>query len=195
MGFLSILKTLNHQHNATVKKLQEEITSLREEVTRLKGKYEKENEEINHNNKNKNNGTNLIKLVKNTLPPRVISRGKMILNTQTKTHESDAVVLILDIKGFTKLSERFAQRGFDNGIEKFTSVVNSFFTDLIDVIHHHHGQIESFNGDALVIMFFVDESLFPWSLESVGMPFFNPLRYCLQCIHTIRSCGKFTPWR
>ena len=64
----------------------------------------------------------------------------------------NASVLIADISGFTRLTERLCSSdgGEDDGAEKLTQYLNDFFTKLIDCIHRHGGDVYKFAGDALI---------------------------------------------
>jgi class 3 adenylate cyclase len=91
--------------------------------------------------------------------PRVIRRG---LNTRTVMDSTESIVayrgqgavVFCDASGFTKLTESFAQRA--NGAELLSSVMNQFFTPLIDIIEAYRGDIIKFSGDALTILFSTD---------------------------------------
>mmetsp|Transcript_35054 Transcript_35054/g.83156 ORF Transcript_35054/g.83156 Transcript_35054/m.83156 type:complete len:340 (+) Transcript_35054:86-1105(+) len=63
-----------------------------------------------------------------------------------------AAFLLLDVSGFTKLSESFAEHGTE-GIEKFSLLISSLFTRLTSVLEEHHGDIDCFAGDAFVAVF------------------------------------------
>ncbi len=57
-------------------------------------------------------------------------------------------VLCTDIAGFTALTERMDAAG-PGGVEELSRVLNGYFTDLIDLIEAHGGQVLKFAGDAL----------------------------------------------
>ena len=59
------------------------------------------------------------------------------------------VVLVIDITGFTALTERLAERGPD-GAETLASVLNESFGDVIERIHARGGDVVSFAGDAIL---------------------------------------------
>ena len=60
-------------------------------------------------------------------------------------------VVFCDASGFTKLTEYMAQK--PNGAELLSSVLNQFFTPLIEIISSYRGDIIKFSGDALTILF------------------------------------------
>jgi len=59
------------------------------------------------------------------------------------------VVLVIDITGFTALTERLAERG-PGGAETLASVLNESFGDVIERIHSRGGDVVSFAGDAIL---------------------------------------------
>lgn len=61
---------------------------------------------------------------------------------------STGVVLVVDITGFTALTERLAARG-PGGAETLAEVLNATFGDVIDRVHAHGGDVVSFAGDAI----------------------------------------------
>ena len=70
-------------------------------------------------------------------------------------HRGDGAVIFCDASGFTKLTEHLAQS--PNGAELLSSVLNVFFTPLIELINAYRGDIIKFSGDALTILFLADE--------------------------------------
>jgi class 3 adenylate cyclase len=61
----------------------------------------------------------------------------------------DAAVLFADISGFTPLTESFAARG-PAGAEVLQRLLNEFFSDLIDVVAAHGGDVSTLAGDAVI---------------------------------------------
>mmetsp|Transcript_3596 Transcript_3596/g.8578 ORF Transcript_3596/g.8578 Transcript_3596/m.8578 type:complete len:1140 (-) Transcript_3596:2301-5720(-) len=61
-------------------------------------------------------------------------------------------VLLVDISGFTKLSEAYSKAGTE-GIESFSLLISSFFAKMTDIIEAHHGDIDCFAGDAFLVVF------------------------------------------
>ena len=88
--------------------------------------------------------------------PWVIQKG-ILSGSVTESTESvivfrgDGAVVFCDASGFTKLTEYLAQK--PNGAELLSSVLNRFFTPLIDIISSYRGDIIKFSGDALTILF------------------------------------------
>src|SRR5438270_8414989 len=60
-----------------------------------------------------------------------------------------AAVLFADISGFTRLTERLAQRG-PAGAEQLTVLLNDYFEKLVTLITDHGGDVIKFAGDALL---------------------------------------------
>jgi class 3 adenylate cyclase/tetratricopeptide (TPR) repeat protein len=68
-----------------------------------------------------------------------------------------AAVLFADISGFTALAERLAQQG-PAGIEKLSQVLNRYFSQLIELITAHGGEIFKFAGDAPMVLWPVTQT-------------------------------------
>ena len=66
--------------------------------------------------------------------------------------ELDATLCFVDISGFTKLSERLAQRG-RIGAEELTSVLDLVFSRMLEIAYLQGGSLLKFGGDALLLMF------------------------------------------
>ncbi|MEZ4474521.1 MAG: AAA family ATPase [bacterium] len=60
-----------------------------------------------------------------------------------------AVVLWVDISGFTPLTERLVAAG-DSGVEALTEVLNRYFGRLVDLVQGAGGDITQFEGDAIL---------------------------------------------
>jgi predicted ATPase/class 3 adenylate cyclase len=61
-------------------------------------------------------------------------------------------VMFADISGFTAMSEKLSQLGKE-GAEEITSIVNRFFSALLEVTAHYGGDLLKFGGDALLVFF------------------------------------------
>jgi class 3 adenylate cyclase len=59
-------------------------------------------------------------------------------------------LLFVDISGFTDLTERLARKG-PGGTEELTSILNSYFGRLLDLISNHGGDTLKMAGDGLVV--------------------------------------------
>lgn len=63
-----------------------------------------------------------------------------------------AVVLFADVSGFTNISEALGQNG-RQGTEELTTILNSYFTPMIDLVQHFGGIVGKFGGDAMTVFF------------------------------------------
>ncbi len=63
-----------------------------------------------------------------------------------------AVVLFTDISGFTHLSELLSRAG-SAGVEELSSLINRYFTQIIETTQDYQGQVVKFSGDALTVLF------------------------------------------
>lgn len=59
------------------------------------------------------------------------------------------VFLFADISGFTRLTERLAERG-PVGMEKLAYLLNDYFGQLIDIVYEYDGDVIKFAGDAVI---------------------------------------------
>jgi class 3 adenylate cyclase/tetratricopeptide (TPR) repeat protein len=66
-------------------------------------------------------------------------------------------LLFVDISGFTDLTERLARKG-PGGTEELTSILNSYFGRLLDLISDHGGDTLKMAGDGLVVAWETEDS-------------------------------------
>ena len=66
--------------------------------------------------------------------------------------QEPGAVALVDISGFTPLTERLSKRGH-RGVELLTETLNRFFSVAIETIYEHGGDVVKFAGDALLISF------------------------------------------
>jgi class 3 adenylate cyclase/tetratricopeptide (TPR) repeat protein len=64
----------------------------------------------------------------------------------------EAVALFADVSGFTKISEALGKAG-RAGTEELTTILNSYFDPMIDLIQSYGGIIGKFGGDAMTVLF------------------------------------------
>ena len=89
------------------------------------------------------------------LPDKVISRYLFSAGEPPTKPVRDgfpAVVMFVDIAGFTSFTENLLKEGGDQGIEGLTIHLNQFFQKLIGVIKSHHGDVIQFGGDAILVI-------------------------------------------
>ncbi len=63
-----------------------------------------------------------------------------------------AHILIIDISGFTELTQLLMDRG-SAGAEELAKIIRKLFEPLITIIEEHHGFISSFAGDSFIAIF------------------------------------------
>ena len=63
--------------------------------------------------------------------------------------ELQAAILFADISGFTRLTERLAEKG-PAGVESLARILNEYFGQLIDIVHEYGGDVVKFAGDAVI---------------------------------------------
>ena len=68
-----------------------------------------------------------------------------------------AVTMFMDISGFTSITEKLMTKGKE-GAERLSLLLNTVFNPIIDAIYEKGGIITSFEGDALTILFPVDNT-------------------------------------
>lgn len=77
-------------------------------------------------------------------------------NLQPHSIFFQAVVLIVDISGFTRLSGQYCARGKD-GLDDLQKATNGFIGQLVGIIYHYGGDIVKFAGDAIICIFYMPE--------------------------------------
>ncbi len=65
------------------------------------------------------------------------------------SEDLQAAILFADISGFTRLTERLAEKG-PTGVESLARILNEYFGQLIDIIHEYGGDVVKFAGDAVI---------------------------------------------
>jgi class 3 adenylate cyclase/tetratricopeptide (TPR) repeat protein len=64
----------------------------------------------------------------------------------------DGTMVMADLSGFTSISERLARLG-DEGAERLTTVINSFFERMLKTAAFFGGDTLTFGGDAILLLF------------------------------------------
>ena len=70
---------------------------------------------------------------------------------------SHAAILMVDISGFTALTERLAKRGA-SGAEQLSGILNRHFGRIAEITESHGGDIVAFAGDSAIAMWPGEES-------------------------------------
>ena len=70
----------------------------------------------------------------------------------TQFKEVDGSIVLVDLSGFTAMSERLARKG-KLGAEEVTEVIERLFTQLLAVAYGNGGGLIKFGGDALLLLF------------------------------------------
>jgi len=65
--------------------------------------------------------------------------------------EKPGAILLVDVSGFTALTERFARQGA-GGAEELSGILNRYFGRVTDVIAQHGGDVIAFAGDSALAM-------------------------------------------
>jgi class 3 adenylate cyclase len=91
--------------------------------------------------------------VKNYVPGLVLNHLAARQGDAPEPYSEDlsSVVLFADISGFTSLTEQLAHKGHA-GAEVLTQIINDYFTQLIELLLDHGGDIFKFAGDALIAL-------------------------------------------
>ncbi|MBF8264233.1 MAG: adenylyl cyclase class-3/4/guanylyl cyclase [Dehalococcoidia bacterium] len=70
----------------------------------------------------------------------------------TWIEQVEGTLVLADISGFTRLSERLAELGKE-GAERLTDIINSYFSRMLDMARSLDGHNVKFGGDALLLLF------------------------------------------
>jgi class 3 adenylate cyclase/tetratricopeptide (TPR) repeat protein len=85
-----------------------------------------------------------------------------------KWQEIDGTLCLVDLSGFTGLSERLAARG-RIGIEELTELLNRVFGTMLDLASARRGSMLKFGGDALLLLFIGDDHAMQAASAAVEM--------------------------
>lgn len=78
--------------------------------------------------------------------PESIAASLMQENGELKPISCEATILFSDIEGFTKLTEEV-------GPEPIVSILNCYFSSVVEVLERHGGVVTQFQGDAVLAIF------------------------------------------
>ncbi|MCB0172011.1 MAG: tetratricopeptide repeat protein [Anaerolineae bacterium] len=98
--------------------------------------------------------SNLLATLAPYAPPAVVRAvaAEPRLPDRPQIERLPAAVLFADVSGFTPLTEALAQRGA-RGPEELTTLLNQYFTRMIDLIEAEGGEVVKFAGDAVMVLF------------------------------------------
>ncbi|MEE8330352.1 MAG: adenylate/guanylate cyclase domain-containing protein, partial [Acidimicrobiia bacterium] len=83
--------------------------------------------------------------------PSVLQRWELDAGSAI-SQQIDGTLCLVDISGFTKLSERLARLG-RIGAEELTEHLNSVFAEMLKLAYQRGGALLKFGGDALLLAF------------------------------------------
>ncbi|GAB4529587.1 MAG: adenylate/guanylate cyclase domain-containing protein [Anaerolineae bacterium] len=86
------------------------------------------------------------------IPWHVIEDLREHPNPLAREQRLTAVALFADVSGFTVISEALGKTG-RAGTEELTSLLNSYFDPMIDLIESYGGIVGKFGGDAMTVLF------------------------------------------
>ena len=89
--------------------------------------------------------------------PRVLLRH-LAETPEATVRTVDATILLADVSGFTKLSERLARRGRE-GAEELVEAIGGCFGPLLRLAYEDGGSLLKLGGDALLLLFEGEEHL------------------------------------
>jgi class 3 adenylate cyclase/tetratricopeptide (TPR) repeat protein len=117
--------------------------------------------------------------------PRVVLRH-LVETPDSRLRTLDATVVLADISGSTKLSERLARIGRE-GAEELVETIGNSFGSLLAVAHDNGGDLLKFGGDALLVLFEGDGHAARASSSAIGMR-----RRLREVGRLVTSAGKVT---
>jgi class 3 adenylate cyclase len=82
------------------------------------------------------------------LPKELCARSQEL----AKGVKLDAAILMVDVSGFTTLSERLSRTGKE-GAEEVTGIINGYFSPLIKIAAKYGGDLVRFGGDSITVIF------------------------------------------
>jgi len=78
-------------------------------------------------------------------------------NSSPQIRTSRTAILLLDIAGFTQLTDTFAQNG-DRGAEQLSDLLNNCFTELLEIADKYGADVASFTGDGFFLVWDATEA-------------------------------------
>ena len=87
---------------------------------------------------------------------KLVEQGEK--NLEPFSYSLNGVCLLVDISGFTRLSEGYCAKGRD-GIYELRRTTNEYMGRLVDIIYGYDGDIIKFAGDAMICLFHAKSDL------------------------------------
>ena len=84
--------------------------------------------------------------------PRVLL-DHLATEPERRVRAVEGTCVLVDVSGFTKLSERLARRGGREGAEQLADAIGACFESLLAVAYDKGGGLLKFGGDALLLLF------------------------------------------
>ena len=81
-----------------------------------------------------------------------ILQQQLVDHPDARHWERDGTAVFIDVSGFTRLSERLAQKGKE-GAEQITDAIAASFEAILEVAYDCGGSLLKFGGDALLLWF------------------------------------------
>src|SRR4051794_20364288 len=83
--------------------------------------------------------------------PRIVLR-ELAADPDVRMVQLDATVVLVDLSGFTRMSERLAKLGRE-GAEHLVEAIDATFSELLSEAYDSGGSLLKFGGDALLLVF------------------------------------------
>jgi len=80
----------------------------------------------------------------------------------------EGALLFADVSGFTAMSEKLSRVGRE-GAEEITTIINRYFSAMLNILREHGGQLIQFGGDALLGLFIEPNSAARATLAGLKM--------------------------
>jgi class 3 adenylate cyclase len=164
---------MSEQFNAIVKELSESYKSIREQSVQL-FKYAKDlSDSYQKIRQEEELRERMSRYVGKNLVERLMqSKDGLLFENERK----EVTILFADIRSFTKLSERMPA-------EEVVSMLNEFFTAMVDIIFKNSGTLDKFVGDQLMAVF----GLVPTPKNT---PYDNAIKAAVEMQHATEELMK-----
>ena len=108
-----------------------------------------------------------------------LHQSKIPTEPQPSMRKVKGALLVVDISGFTLLSNKVS-------VDEFQNVINTYFATLLNVVCHHNGDVVKYAGDSIFIL---------WSTSSpdpTNTELLNCVRTALSCISELNeTCSQY----